>query len=132
MIHPDLVGELLGRTGEPPALTRLDAAVAWTEPGLETAVRLGARLRMFGLRAVIDTQPRDLTSAREWGADIGARHLVHAAEELSTLPVGEAAVERLSPDEVVARIAGADGSASPVGHPPSLRGTSPRKGERKG
>ena len=34
MIHLDLVGELLGRTGEGPELTRLDAAVAWAEPGL--------------------------------------------------------------------------------------------------
>src|SRR5438270_3479793 len=42
MIHLDLVGELLGRTGEGPELTRLDAAVAWAGPGLETALRLGA------------------------------------------------------------------------------------------
>src|SRR5207302_8722463 len=106
MIHLDLVGELLARVGEGPELTRLDAAVAWTEPGLETALRLAARLRMFGLRAVIDTEARELASARQWSGELGARHLVHAADHLTTLRVGDGPAEGLSPDEIVTRIAG--------------------------
>jgi len=114
MIHLDLVGELLSRAGEGPELTRLDAAVAWTEPGLETALRLGGRLRMFGMRAVVDTQSRQLASAREWSRQLGARHLVHAGHELVALRAGDGPVRRLRPEQVVATIAGAK-SPSPLG-----------------
>jgi ATP phosphoribosyltransferase regulatory subunit len=105
MIHLDLVGELLARAGEGPALARLDAAVAWTQPGLETALRLGAQLRMFGMQAVVDTEARELASAREWSRELSARHLVHAADELTALETGDGRVDRLRPEQVVARIA---------------------------
>jgi ATP phosphoribosyltransferase regulatory subunit len=105
VIHLDLVGELLGRNGGL-VLRQLDAAVAWTQPGLETALRLGAALRTFGMRAVVDTQPRDLASARGWSRELGARHLVHAGAELATLRVGDGRALRLRPEQVVAKIAG--------------------------
>jgi ATP phosphoribosyltransferase regulatory subunit len=132
MIHLDLVGELLGRAGGGPELTRLDAAVAWTEPGLGTALRLGAGLRMFGLRAVVDTEARELSSAREWSGGLGARHLVHAGEELTALRAGDGPVERLPPEQIVARIAGSGGVGNPPGPPPALRAPSPREGGRGG
>src|SRR3989440_8169777 len=94
MIHLDLVGELLSRAGEGPELTRLDAAVAWTEAGLEAALRLGGRLRMFGMRAVGDTQPRQPASAREGSRRLGARHLGHAGHQLTALRVGDGPVRR--------------------------------------
>ena len=105
MIHLDLVGDLLSRGGAGPELTRLDAAVAWTEPGLATALQLGGRLRMFGIRAVVDTEPRELAAAREWSGRLGARHLVHAGEDLTALRVGDGPVRHLQPDQVVATIA---------------------------
>lgn len=107
MIHLDLVGELLQREGRAPDLTRLDAAIAWTQAGLDTALRLGASLRMFGLRAVVDTQARDLDQARRWGQELGARHLVHAGEALTAIADGGDPIRGLRPDQVVARIAGA-------------------------
>ena len=106
MIHLDLVGDLLSRGGAGPELTRLDAAVAWTEPGLATALQLGGRLRMFGIRAVVDTEPRELAAAREWSGRLGTRHLMHTGEDLTTLRVGDDPVRHLQPDEVVATIAG--------------------------
>jgi ATP phosphoribosyltransferase regulatory subunit len=105
VIHLDLVGELLRRGGGL-ELRPLDAAVAWTEPGLETALRLGAGLRAFGMRAVVDTRSRRLASARKWSSELGARHLVHSDGALVALGVGDGRVRRLPPEQVVARIAG--------------------------
>src|SRR5690349_21956099 len=51
MIQLDLVSEMLTRAPRPPALKPVDAALAWTAPGLNTALRLGLTLRLFGLRA---------------------------------------------------------------------------------
>jgi ATP phosphoribosyltransferase regulatory subunit len=106
MIHLDLVGEVLARGRRGPDLTTLDAAVGWTEPGLAAALRLGASLRMFGLRAVVDTQARGLEAARGWSRELGARHLVHAGEELMIYDEGDGRARRLRPEQVVARIAG--------------------------
>src|SRR5262249_24368071 len=77
MIHLDRMGELLRRTTEGPELTWLDAAVGWTSAGLEGALSLAASLRMFGMRAVVGTQPRALAAALGWRAAPGARHLLH-------------------------------------------------------
>jgi ATP phosphoribosyltransferase regulatory subunit len=131
MIHLDLVGELLGRGAEGPELTRLDAAVAWTEPGLETALRLGARLRMFGMRAVVDTEPRELASARKWSRELGARHLVHTGEEQAALRVGDGPIRRLPPDQVVAMIAGSGARSRPSGPPPPPSAPPPRGGREE-
>jgi hypothetical protein len=106
MIHLDLVGELLARGRRGPDLTTLDAAVGWNEPGLAAALRLGASLRMFGLRAVVDTQARGLEEARGWSRELGARHLVHAGDELMVVDEGDGRPRRLRPEQVVARIAG--------------------------
>jgi ATP phosphoribosyltransferase regulatory subunit len=106
MIHLDLVGELLARGRRGPDLTTLDAAVGWNEPGLAAALRLGASLRMFGLRAVVDTQARGLEEARGWSRELGARHLVHAGDELMVFDEGDGRARRLRPEQVVARIAG--------------------------
>jgi ATP phosphoribosyltransferase regulatory subunit len=106
MIHLDLVGELLARGHRGPDLTTLDAAVGWTDAGLAPALRLGASLRMFGLRAVVDTQARGLEEARGWSRELGARHLVHAGDELMVFDEGDGRARRLRPEQVVARIAG--------------------------
>src|SRR5256884_4535623 len=79
MIQLDLIGEALRRAGRAPELTRLDAAIAWSAAGLEDALRLGGRLRMFGLRAVVDTRSRGLAAALEWQTTLGARHLLQLA-----------------------------------------------------
>ena len=60
---------------------------------------------MFGIRAVVDTEPRELAAAREWSGRLGARHLVHAGEDLTALRVGDGPVRHLQPDQVVATIA---------------------------
>jgi hypothetical protein len=106
IIHLDLVGEVLDRSGAAPALPRLDAAVAWSRPGLELALRIGSRLRLFGMRAVVDTEPRSLAAAREWRGVVGAVHLVHCPGEgpVHMVP-GEGRSRRLPAEQVVARLA---------------------------
>jgi ATP phosphoribosyltransferase regulatory subunit len=106
IIQLDLVGEVLARTGAIPALPRLDAAVAWTRPGLELALKIGSRLRLFGMRAVVDTEPRSLAAAREWRRVIGAVHLVHcpATGAVHMVPA-DGRSRRLPAEQVVARLA---------------------------
>lgn len=107
VIHLDRVGEMLGRSGGGPSLSRLDAAVAWSESGLEGALRLGASLRLFGMRAVVDTEARSLGSAREWVRGIGARNLLHLdGSGPVAWSAAEARLRRLPPEQVVARLAG--------------------------
>jgi len=87
-------------------LTRLDAAVAWSSPGLPEALRLAGRLRMFGMRAVVDTRPRGLAAALEWRETLGARHLLHLpGAGRVAWAAAERAVRRLPADQVVARLA---------------------------
>jgi len=106
MIHLDLMGEVLRRSGQVPELTRLDAAVAWSSPGLPEALRLAGRLRMFGMRAVVDTRPRGLAAALEWRETLGARHLLHLpGAGRVAWAAAELAVRRLPADQVVARLA---------------------------
>ncbi|MDQ6773259.1 MAG: ATP phosphoribosyltransferase regulatory subunit [Candidatus Dormibacteraeota bacterium] len=107
VVHLDRVGELLTRSGASPGLVRLDAAVGWTDAGLGRALRLGGSLRLFGMRAVVDTQARALAAAREWARSLDARNLVHLDDEgeVAWAPPGRR-VRRLPPEQVVARLAG--------------------------
>lgn len=105
MVHLDLMGEVLRLSGAARGLTRLDAAVAWSAPGLEDALRLAASLRMFGMRAVVDTQPRRLAAALEWRSTLGAAHLLHVGGGSTVAWAGDGDVQRLPPERVVARLA---------------------------
>jgi ATP phosphoribosyltransferase regulatory subunit len=106
MMHLDLMGDVLRRTGLGPELTRLDAAVAWTSAGLEDALRLAGSLRMFGMRSVVDTQPRRLSAALEWRAALGARHLLHQSGGRTVAwAAGTGAVRRLPAERVVSAMA---------------------------
>lgn len=107
MIHLDLLGEGLRRSGRGPELTRLDAAVGWSAAGLPAALRLGASLRLFGMRTVVDTQPRGLAGARGWAAGLAARNLLHldGGSRVSWVPAG-GRLRRLPAEQVVARLAG--------------------------
>ncbi|MEP7104232.1 MAG: ATP phosphoribosyltransferase regulatory subunit [Chloroflexota bacterium] len=106
VVHLDRVGEVLAGSPEPPGLPRLDAAVAWTAPGLQPALRLGSSLRLFGMRAVVDTQARSAAAARAWRDVVGARHLLHCtgAATVSWQPAGQRS-RRLPPEQAVARLA---------------------------
>jgi ATP phosphoribosyltransferase regulatory subunit len=108
MIHLDLLGQGLRRSGRTPELTRLDAAVAWSAAGLPSALRLGASLRLFGMRTVVDTQRRGLASARGWADSLAARNLLHLDGRglVGWLPAG-GRLKRLPAEQVVARLAGA-------------------------
>ncbi len=108
VVQLDLVWEMLQRGPQPPAMPSLDAAVAWTEPGFETALNLGSTLRLFGMRAVVDTQPRDQEEALAWCKALGASNLVHCrgASAVSWTVPGRR-TKQLAPDEVAARLAGA-------------------------
>jgi len=107
VVQLDLVWEMLTRADRPPALPRLDAAVAWSRPGLATALRLGSTLRLFGMRAVVDTEPRGNTEARAWWHAVGAANLIHcrSASSTSWTAPGRRA-RRLPPEQVAARLAG--------------------------
>jgi ATP phosphoribosyltransferase regulatory subunit len=107
MVQLDLVSEMLTRAARPPALPRLDAAVAWTEGGLNTALRLGSTLRLFGMSAVVDTEPRNVTGARSWWQAVGAANLLHCRNDgtVSWSASGQRA-RTLPPEQVAARLAG--------------------------
>ncbi len=105
MIHLDLMGEVLRLSGAARGLTRLDAAVAWSAAGLEDALRLAASLRMFGMRAVVDTEPRRLAAAFEWRSALGAAHLLHVGGGRTVAWAGDGDVQRLPAERVVARLA---------------------------
>jgi ATP phosphoribosyltransferase regulatory subunit len=107
VIRLDLVGELLRRGGSGPELTRLDAAVAWSEAGLAAALRLAASLRMFGMRAVMDTEARGVRAARQWARSLGARHVLHVGgDEQVGWVAGDGRLRRLPSTQVVGRLAG--------------------------
>jgi ATP phosphoribosyltransferase regulatory subunit len=106
MIHLDLMGDVLRRTGAVPELTRLDVAVAWSSAGLESALALAGSLRMFGMRSVVDAQPRRLAAALDWRAALGARHLLHVAGARTVAwAAGEGPVQRVPAELVVGRLA---------------------------
>jgi ATP phosphoribosyltransferase regulatory subunit len=107
MVHLDVLGDALRREGAARELTRLDAAIAWASAGLESALELAGSLRMFGMRAVVDTQPRRLAAALEWRAALGAANLLHlgGGRTVAWAPA-DGGVQRLPADRVVARLAG--------------------------
>jgi ATP phosphoribosyltransferase regulatory subunit len=107
VVQLDLVWEMLTRSARPPALPRLDAAIAWQGPGLTTALRLGSSLRLFGMRAVVDTEPRGNAEARTWWRAVGAANLIHcrSAKTTTWTALGRQA-RRLPPEQVAARLAG--------------------------
>lgn len=108
VVHLDLVGEAITKAGDRAPLPRLDAAVAWTGKGLTDALRLGASLRLFGMRAVVDTEARTLAAATEWAGQVGAVNLVHCAGGSPVAFAGaDGQVLKLPPEQVVARMAGA-------------------------
>lgn len=105
VVRLDLVAEAVGRR-RPPVLPRLDAAVAWNGDGLRPALRLGASLRMFGMRAVVDTEARSADAARRWRTAVGAQHLVHLeGPGPATWVAPEGRARRLPPEQIVARLA---------------------------
>jgi ATP phosphoribosyltransferase regulatory subunit len=105
VIHLDLVGEVLARSGQAPR-QRLDAAVAWTAAGQPAALRLGSSLRLFGMQAVVDTEPRPLIAARRWAAVVGAANLLHCSGAASVAwAPARGRLRRLPAEQVVARLA---------------------------
>jgi ATP phosphoribosyltransferase regulatory subunit len=107
MVQLDLVWELLNTSARPPALPRLDAAIAWTGSGLNTAMRLGSTLRLFGMRAVIDTEARRDREARAWWRALGAENLIHCRGSSTVAWTSRAGRTRsLPPEQVAARLAG--------------------------
>lgn len=114
MIHLDLVGEVLRRAGAVPELTRLDVGVAWPAAGLRAAIELAGSLRLFGMRAVVDTEPRSLAAAREWRRVLGARHLLHVdGTARVTWAVEDGRPRRLAAEQVVGRLAQVRGPEGP-------------------
>ena len=109
MIQLDMVSEMLTRSPRAAVLPRIDAALAWTGPGLSAAMRLGATLRLFGMRVVVDTEPRSPADAREWWRSVGASNLILCVTdtEASWVAAGRRA-RTLPPEQVAARLAGGD------------------------
>jgi ATP phosphoribosyltransferase regulatory subunit len=107
VIQLDLVWEMLTRAARPPELPRLDAAIAWDGAGLTTALRLGSTLRMFGMRAVVDTQARNHQEAVVWWRAVGAVNLVecHTSKATSWSAPGRR-ILKLPPEQVAGRLAG--------------------------
>src|SRR3989441_68857 len=107
MVQLDLVSEMLTRASRPSAVPRLDAALAWNGAGLNTALRLGSTLRLFGMRAVVDTESRSTSEANAWWHAVGAANLVHCLSDsvVAWSATGQR-TRRLPPEQVAARLAG--------------------------
>jgi ATP phosphoribosyltransferase regulatory subunit len=104
MIQLDLVSEMLTRGA---ALPRIDAALSWSGAGLSTALRLASTLRLFGMRAIVDTEARSPREARSWWQANGAANLVHCSGETKASWISAGRRSRaLPPEQVAARIAG--------------------------
>jgi ATP phosphoribosyltransferase regulatory subunit len=110
MVQLDLVTEMLARTSGPLTMPRLDAAVAWTGAGLDTALRIGSTLRLLGMRAVVDTEAREPARAKAWCTAVGAANLIHCDSEpaVSWMAPGQRP-RRVSPDQVASHLAGGAG-----------------------
>ena len=107
VVQLDLVSDMLTRGPRPPALPRLDAAVAWSDGGLETALRLGSTLRLFGMRAVVDTESRAQSEAARWWHAVGAVNLLFCRGEGQVAWSADGQRTRsLPPEQVAARLAG--------------------------
>jgi ATP phosphoribosyltransferase regulatory subunit len=107
VVQLDLVWEMLTRSARPPALPRIDAAVAWSGSGLKAALRLGSTLRLFGMRAVVDTQARDQAESKTWWRAVGAVNLIHCMNDstVAWTAVGQR-TRSLPPEQVAGRLAG--------------------------
>jgi ATP phosphoribosyltransferase regulatory subunit len=107
VVQLDLIWEMLTRAARPPALPRIDAAIAWSGSGLKTALRLGSTLRLFGMRAVVDTEARDAAQSKAWWRTVGAVNLIHCRNDstVSWTARGQRA-RRLPPEQVAGRLAG--------------------------
>jgi ATP phosphoribosyltransferase regulatory subunit len=107
VVQLDLVCEMLTQGSRPPALPRIDAAVSWSGSGLKTALRLGSTLRMFGMRAVVDTQARDAASAKAWWQAVGAVNLIHCRNKSAAeWSARGRRTKQLPPEQVAGRLAG--------------------------
>jgi ATP phosphoribosyltransferase regulatory subunit len=107
VVQLDLVWEMLARASRPPALPRIDAAVAWSGSGLKTALRLGSTLRLFGMRAIVDTQSRDQAAAKAWWHTVGAVNLIHCRSDAGVSWTARGRrTRRLPPEQVAGRLAG--------------------------
>jgi ATP phosphoribosyltransferase regulatory subunit len=107
VLNLDLVGDALRRRVEAPALTRLDAVIAWSPAGLDGALRLGATLRLFGLRAIVATESQSLSAAREWARSSGARDVLHVGAGAGVRWVDpQGAVRRVPERSVVSELLG--------------------------
>jgi ATP phosphoribosyltransferase regulatory subunit HisZ len=107
VVQLDLIWEMLAQGSRPPALPRIDAAVAWSGSGLRSALRLGATLRLFGMRAVVDTQARNQAEAKAWWHAVGAINLVHCVNEKTvSWSARGRRTRRLPPEQVAGRLAG--------------------------
>jgi len=103
VIQLDLVSEVLA----PSQLPRIDAAIAWSGNGLNTALRLGSTLRLFGMRAIVDTEARGAADAKSWWRAVGAVNLVHCRGGVDVAWTTEGQRARnLPPEQVAARLAG--------------------------
>ena len=110
VLNLDLVAEAMRPTLGGTARPALDAAVAWAQGGLPPALKCGLSLRLFGIRTVVDTEPRGLAAARQWAAGLGARDLVRVSGEEDAMWFREGRRGRRLPlAQVVGRLAGRDG-----------------------
>lgn len=108
VVQLDMVVDMLSRAGRSGAVPRVDAAIAWRgDAGLGTALRIASTLRLFGMRAVVDTESRTPEAARAWCDAVGAMNLVHCGGDstVSWSARGQRA-RRLPPEQVAARLAG--------------------------
>jgi ATP phosphoribosyltransferase regulatory subunit len=103
VVQLDLVSELLAS----PQLPRIAAAIAWSGSGLTTALRLGSTLRLFGMRAIVDTEARSATDAASWWRVVGAANLVYCRgrADVAWSASGQR-TRNLPPEQVAARLAG--------------------------
>ena len=107
VVQLDLVWDLLARGGRAP-LPRIDAAIAWTGSGHGRAMRLASTLRLFGMRAVVDTESRREREARVWWRAVGAENLILCRGTSNVAWTGQSGRTRsLPPEQVAARLAGA-------------------------
>ena len=107
VVQLDLVHEMLVSGSRPPGLPRIDAALAWTGSGLRPALRLGSTLRLFGMRAVVDTQARNPAEAKTWWRSVGALNLIHCVSESTVAWSARGQrTRRLPPEQVAGRLAG--------------------------
>jgi hypothetical protein len=71
-------------------------------------MRLGSTLRLFGMRAVVDTEARRDREAREWWRAVGAENLIVCRGTANVAWTSRGGRTRsLPPEQVAARLAGA-------------------------